>query len=245
MRKPAFTLLEVLVTAVIFVVVAGLATAAFSSTARFQFINKQSQNTAAQLQDVLKSMSGAVERSIVTDAPHQPFITDSTQDVGQGNGIKNQVLIIDSRKAQADSSVSTQTSDDEWHVYCIEVVGSVQRLAQFIVSGSAPLNTGASSATCNRDLLASGLFNGSTVTGPEYLTETNLSVTALHFVGVSYGGAPPINPPAIRIEIAAQYNVGTNPLVEKRASDAFNNDNQLVVRTVANRIDPNFLTRNP
>jgi prepilin-type N-terminal cleavage/methylation domain-containing protein len=243
MYKKGFTLLEVLVTAVLFVVVAGLATAAFTSTARFQYVNKQSQNTAAQLQDALKSMSSAVERSVVQDAPHQPVIITSNQDVGQG-GLVNQILVIDSRKAQPDTSITTLTTDDEWHVYCIEVVGTVKRLARFVVPASAPLTNAVSSATCNRDLLASALFSGTSVTGPEYLTDTSMTVNALHFVPVNYTPAPAINPPAIRIELAAQYGAVAST-GESRASDIFTSDNQLVVRTVANRLDGNFITRNP
>lgn len=250
-RKAGFTLLELLVTAVIFVIVAGLATAAFSSTAHFQFVNKQSQNTAAQVQIVAKNMSDVIARSVASDVNHQPRFLASTQEVGQG-GIANQVLAVFARKAQLDSSISDQTLDDEWNVYCVlpDTVTNVYRLVHFVAPSGAAINGGVSSIACDKTTLSTSLFGGATVTGPEYLTEQNVDINAFHAAPVTYNPAPVVDPPAIRLELVAQYDPTNTSGVEQRASDTLTNPSQLVIRTVAMRTvpavnnDPNLINRN-
>lgn len=246
MRRPAFTLIELLIASVLFVSVAGFSTAIFSTTTRFQFINKQNQSMATQVQLVTDSIRGAIERSVNTDPTRAPHVYFSVQGDG-GTQQVSQGLAIYSRRQLSDGSVSGSSGGDEWHYYCVENLSGAYRLARYVIPGQPTLVTTPTVVTCTKQgITTSGIFGAATIPDPSYLTETNVDISALYFIPVIYSAGQVTNPPALRIEIVAKYDP-TNSGGESRVSDSFTEAGQLVIRKTATRADgsANSFTRNP
>jgi len=234
-RPKGFTLIELLITTVLFVIVAGIATATFAATARFQFLGKQSQNASAQVQVALQELNGAVERAISNDSEHQPHILSNTLDP-----FSNNVLVLYSQKPQGDSSISGSGTDNEWRIYCVRDESGAKRLVRYTATNGGHYNSAATQVTCDATALRQIVFtNNWPLEGPDYLTELNVDVNVLHFWTVTYTGVPSAyDPPAIRTELSAVYDPSNTPGVELRYSDQLYGPHPILVRTIANRLDP-------
>jgi type II secretory pathway pseudopilin PulG len=221
-RKPGFTLLELLVTSVIFVVVVILSISIFSSTARFEKTAQRTQDLTSQSLIGLQSIKKAFLRSIGTVTIIPPtaqggddvlVLTTPEQDInGLQNGTNDQLLYC----------VSTETA-------------SARQLAVFTVSSAVSLPANPQLLACTNQGVQS-LFSSSAVQGPSYLTDTTILLQRLHFSPVQYAdNAPVTNMDALQIEATLVYDPTLGGTVEVRAADTVSKTAPQVLRSTVIR----------
>lgn len=185
MKRPAFTLVELLLAVSITVAIAVLTTTIFGGMAKLQADRRSSQSLVSGLRQALDS------------------ITEDT-----GHVLTNEVAILTGPMlvthvpSRTDAGYSSGLS--EWHVYCV----AASRLHRFVVSSNGSLALLASStAPCSTAV--SGLFSGVvTAVDDQIITEPQTAVTSftLQDAVPTVVGAQPMTDRAVRVVLTGRID---------------------------------------
>jgi len=190
-RRPAFTLLELLISAALFATVAVMVVGILATSTAVQDAGQRSQGTSAQLQRTLDTVQTALTRSA------QP-ITINTDSAG-----KNKVVVFQSCLPTDDCS--TGVTLQRYEVYCVNSVSGTDkdRLLQYILPASATFIGGSLNSvnSCNPSSLSTFFSAPGTL---NYLTDTTISVPTFNVQGVQ-NAAVAGNADAYEVELAGAY----------------------------------------
>ncbi|HSI20549.1 MAG TPA: prepilin-type N-terminal cleavage/methylation domain-containing protein [Verrucomicrobiae bacterium] len=193
MKRKAFTLIELLITALLLVVVAGYSVVIFSSTVGMYQQTDQSNGAAVQIKQSLDIIGRAFAQSSKT----APVVILNANTAATTGNILVFTSIVPTTAGAASSAV-------EQRAYCVVEVGAGKyRLAEFILAGT--YNNSTSSRFCTAIDLANA-FPG-TVTGPTYLTDATTNVTRFIALPIQYGSTTPSpDPSGIRLTMTSMYD---------------------------------------
>lgn len=248
-KKPAFTLLELIVTVSIFSVVVTIATVSMVSTTKLQQQYSQTNQVNDQLNLAIQMIKDDVSRSskVFSATIYANSNTAETGDLISKYPLNN--MLITYSISQSDGVIAGADGYPEIHVYCAEkifatssttkVVG--QRLVKFInryntktatpdVIKSALYSTAPRTYQCSESDLGTitNIGAGDNTHSYQYLTSPETQIDGLHFWPVWLGRISNASTStynndadAVRMEINADYNPTNNPNsgVEIRASD--------------------------
>jgi prepilin-type N-terminal cleavage/methylation domain-containing protein len=261
-KRPAFTLLELLIAAAIFSGVAVISTSTVTSTVRLQQSEKQSQQIAVQLNQVAQVVHDAVEHASAPDATTptlQVLELTGGADPYWPSNYNDDLLTVVPLSSDGQGEYLNQHNDRL--VICPElqyddsspakVIG--KRLVEFTISPYsvvADVTRVSQNNYCSKASLAS-LFNvsGASVSGPIYLTEPNVLINNFRAWPLwVLPDSPPggnqslydVDPNGIRFEVTGQYSL-SNTLTSQQTTEARANSTafpQIVVRNSAFRTRP-------
>lgn len=194
MKRKAFTLIELLITALLFVIVAGYAVVIFSSTVGLSSQAQRSAGAAGQSRQAIDILSQAFAQSS-TSSPVAVIRTNEP-------GIDGSVLIF---TVTIPTNLGAASATTEQRIYCANPVGNrTFRLAQFVETGT--YSGGALSLSCNAASIST-VFSGGTITGPTFITDTNTNVTRFSAVPAQYNtGAPVPNPSGLHLVLTTVFD---------------------------------------
>lgn len=206
MKRRAFTLIELLITAVIFVVVAGYAVVVFSSTIGFTAQSQRSSGAAAQSEQALAVVAHAFSQSSTAS----PVAVLTTGDNGTG-GSSAVIFTV-----TVPNNLGAPSATTEQRAYCANLTANgTYRLAQFIIVGTYP--GGSTSTSCTAAGLNTAFGGTATVTGPTFLTDASTNVTSFMVVPTQFDtSAPAPDPSALRIVLTSIYDPTTAASTETR-----------------------------
>lgn len=205
-RRTAFTLVELLVTSMLFVIVAGYAVVILTATVGMSAQVQRSTGAANQLAQSLEAINLAFNRSTGGAA----VVPTNAADVD------GSILIFTTTLPTSTGAAGTTT---EQRAYCASPVASGKyRLAQFTIIGTYV--GGQSSAACTSTGLVPLFGVGATVSVPTYLTDDTTSVLRFQVAPVQYGtGAPTPNPAGVWMLLTTLYDpTVSDPSYVDRAS---------------------------
>ena len=255
--KPAFTLIEILISSVVFITVALLATGTLVSTVRMQSTHKQSQNISVQASGILAAIKYDIQASgnntlrtyVLTDthsytAPTTDLLPSATPDDTA------LIVVVPQRSATGIDPVKTET-----HVYCAELQNATvansagtftgKRMVRYVIKSSVydPTKTVAAlQSICNPTFIQT-VFSPLAPDSTEYLTDQYAEVYNLRFWPVWSSVASTtnydVNPDGIRTELTIEYSLANAATgIETRISDARYAPTPLVFRTLVGRNKP-------
>lgn len=189
MRK-AFTLIELLLSAVVFALVGSLAMVTIATTVKLQSASRQSQSIALQ--------ASSVKNSLEQDLQHS--VTDASEKYG--------LQVKPYAAAPFISYVIPNPEDTDSYflrLICVEDVEGGHRLVRYTADlDSSSTQTATTLSSCDQLTVSTAL--GSTATS-EYLTNDTTTVDSIQFKSVSASGAvPSFDPAAASIELTMHYS---------------------------------------
>jgi len=138
-QKTGFTLLELLITASLFVVIAGLTVSIFTGVSKLQVTRKGSQALAGQLRQAEAQFSDDFQNSQAYTSADPTVVILNT-----AGGSSNSVLAI--RRNVVDASGNTDT---EWRLYCLSNNELFRFRLPYTQTSAAPsLLAGVTSVSC-------------------------------------------------------------------------------------------------
>ena len=223
-----FTLLELLITASLFVVVAGLTTSIFAGVSKLQLTRKGNQALASQLRQAELQMTTDIQ-----SIPTQGYVVADPPIGIKDSGVSSQG---DELLVRRSVDIGNGTVQPEWRIYCQSSTGVLMR---FIVpytpsgSGLAPQLIGNQVPCDSMSTQAQTLFNLNSATlgaiTSDQLTDSQSLIAGLHFTQLE----PNVN----TVDPAFQALINTVQ-VEMSAKDSVTDPsgNPIVYRVVINRI---------
>jgi|GEM_PF-6606892 len=222
-KKSGFTLLELLVTASLFVVIAGLTVSIFGGVSKLQVSRKGSQALAGQLRQGEQQLKDDLQNTQTYSAADPTVKILNNTDGSTGSVFALRRYLVD----------STGVTDSEWRIYCLannELIRFRMPYTLTAINGAAPtINSGVTSISCaNPSNIELSLFSnpgatwGTTPTLDE-ITDTQSTVQSLLFTQVQ-SDVSQTDPAfsglfnALRIEMSAQDSVndpGGAPIVSR------------------------------
>jgi prepilin-type N-terminal cleavage/methylation domain-containing protein len=226
MKRKAFTLIELLITALLFVIVAGYAVVIFSSTVGLSSQAQRSAGAAGQSRQAIDVLSRAFAQSS-TSAPVAVLRTTES-------GTDGSVLVF---TVTIPTNLGAASATTEQRIYCANPVGNgTFRLAQFIATGSYSGAVG--SVACNGAALTA-LFSGGTITGPTFITDTNTNVTRFSAVPAQYNtGVPTPNPSGLRLLLTTLFDPTVGNASAQTRTDSAGTSLPITVEATATRNFP-------
>lgn len=226
MKKPAFTLIELLITAVLFVVVAGYAVVIFSSTVDLSSQAQRSTGAASQARQAVDVISKAFSQSSTSA---QVVVLSSSE--SGSNGASNSIVIF---TVTIPTALGAPSSNTEQRAYCSASVGNgTYRLVEYTITGT--YNPGATSAACTSTSLQT-LFIAPTVNGPNYITDDVTNVSQFTVVPDQYDlAAPNPNPAALHIVLTSVYNLTVGNASATDRVDSGGTAHSITVQATATR----------
>ncbi len=228
-RRLAFTLVELLLAVVVFVMVSSFALVTLATTVKLQMVSRQNQQVSLQAARVMEELAGEI-RSALSDGGTNYRQGIKTMVVDPGSPTSPDYpndsalfMVVPGR-----DSNGLATSPLIWKVYCAESSPVGKRIVRLTFTSSPPPSQSPSSIksvesipACDKDQIATS-FN-LTPQSKDYLTDAFIEIKNLRFWPVYSKIAPPAigsegyDPPAVKIELTAAYNTKEGP--EQRASE--------------------------
>ncbi len=230
-RRKAFTLIELLITATIFVVVAGYSVVILSSTVGVTAQAQRSASAAAQARQAVDVLSKAFSQSIIGAAT--PAVVRPVNDLM----VEGSMLII-SVAILVPSGRASFADPQNTRVYCaFNSAPGKYRLAEFTVAeltNGQTYDENAANQPCTFQGV-SNLFPSQVVSAPYFLTDDVTNVTRFSVIPVN---APSPNLDAVRISLTTVYDPAlTDPTVTDRA-DTGSTNHPITVQGTAYRNFP-------
>jgi len=216
MRRPAFTLIELLITAVLFVVVAGYAVSILGATIGLTNQARHNQGAVSQNRGTLEIIGKQYQRANNFGLPPKNALVYPSTDIDQPN-----VVLIIPKIRQADTNgVELVLTDRYDNIFCAmasDQNSAKRRLVRFTALNGIVnpiITTGTCSLVGVRALYSSGL-----VTGPEYLTDETTNVQRFEASVTQFSTSVELQT-GLRLGLTTVYDPSvTNPGVDLRASE--------------------------
>jgi type II secretory pathway pseudopilin PulG len=211
-HSSAFTLIEILIAATVFVVVAMLGTATMTSIVSSQVVNQQSQSVVSQVNRALGMMKEDIEHATrgSTSAPNIYVISTKlntfsyNKPLTQANNSfpKDYALVIlNAATQQADGSWATNLNTSQTIVYCADTIVQSQtnltvmgkQLYRFVITGASGIsynqnsNFNSNNAFTCPEFDQDGSMIDSTNKFESIFNSSNLTITPTQLTDVTVG----------------------------------------------------------
>jgi prepilin-type N-terminal cleavage/methylation domain-containing protein len=253
-RKPAYTLIELLIASTIFASVAVLATATLAGTFRLLRVSRETHDVGSQGEASLSQISQDVAAATGTPGLRTLTLGDThLYSVPGENAVLPDDGLIAINVPKRDVNGAILAGQTEVHVYCSELQSPAspamtitgKRLARYVLSGT-DLTAFGSLASGDRVCTPASikeLFGLSGLPVGQYLTEAPVRAISLRFWSLwsdqsSAPAAYDVDAPGVRMELAVRYfaqNVLSGSAPEARVSDSSYLSPQLVLEDIAAR----------
>jgi prepilin-type N-terminal cleavage/methylation domain-containing protein len=223
MKLKAFTLIELLITAVLLVIVAGYSVVILSSTVNLSAQAQRSTGASSQSRQAIDTVSRAFAQSSTTT----PVAVLSRSEANTPGSVIIFTVLIS-------NNIGAPSATTEQRIYC--TVGTTNgkfRLAQFVETGT--YNGGTSSLSCNNASLSTA-FTGGSISGPTYITDTTTNVTLFLATREQYNTTVPApDPSALHFVLTSSYDVAVANVTATERSDASVSSHSITVEATASR----------
>ncbi len=204
-RRPAFTLIELLISAALFATVAVMVIAILATSSTVQDAGQRSQGTSSQLQSAMDSLKVALTRSTGT------AVTINQDTSAQGGN--NSILVLQTCLPSSDCTTPVY----QYEVFCVNsdsTSADKTRLLQYVPPSTATLSGSLNSFnSCNLNSIGA-LFTLSNGTA-NYLTDSTIKIPSFTVQAMNNANAV-ANADAFEIELAGVYKGAVG--VEVRAN---------------------------
>lgn len=226
MKRRAFTLVELLVTAVLFSVVAGYAVVIFSVSSGAGLQAQRSSSVTGGVRRVLDDINHSFDRSSMASPPSAieiPIAQSTSTSCDSLQSCPQSALVFTTELADQNGYFCSSAhpcpgSAVEQRVYCPVLVNGHQRLALFTFATPVALpSTTPSSTQCNAASLQATLGAAQPPTGPIYLTDDSTDVLSFKTTPIQYGVAGLADVTAFHVVLTAVYDSTVSSSASDRA----------------------------